>query len=431
MGLATIIVAAIALAAPSDAAVRADWAAHGQDPTLRYLSLDAVPNREKWEKIIQYQIPAASRAENIDRQVPQRVGQSNAYRIDLAHLHWDTSDFSKVLEKYPFAVNDPDYPQLVVRGDWLVWQLADTKNSNAYYTLLYGSKSIPKNTKEFLKFWGVGEDQTGARFGWVEGRSQVSLQEIRFVEHFIGRAGRSVWLTKDLAKIEQQSDPLEYLDGNFPHDAEEAIAQFVKSSARYQIRGSAQAYGLFNGKGEVQHVAPVNIVEDYNRTLGSPELTNNASCVTCHENGMKDPTDNNLKSVLKLGENLYSWSKETAEQIEDFHLSDSATTLQRNNQDFASFVTACNGLGPQENSKVYRLGLKDYRADLSLQRAALELYCEPNELKLALAYASANKIIMPARVVGLAHGQKIPRSSWEGAYLATVEILKVWKAGQK
>lgn len=431
MGLSAIIVAAIALGAPSDAAVRADWAAHGQDPALRYLSLDAVPNREKWEQVIKYQIPAASRAENIDRQVPQRVGQSNAYRIDLSHLHWDTADFSKVLESYPYAVNDPDYPQLVVRGDWLVWQLADTKNSKAYYTLLYGSKSIPKNTKEFLAFWGVGEDQTGARFGWVEGQSQVALQQIRFVEHFIGRAGRSVWLTKDVAKVDQKTDPLEYLDGNFTHDAEEAIAQFVKSSARYQIRGSAQAYGLFNGKGEVQHVAPVNIVEDFNRTLGSPELTNNASCVTCHDAGMKDPTSNNLKDVLKLGEQLYSWNKETAEQIEDFHLSDSATTLQRNNQDFASFVTACNGLGPAENSKVYRLALKDYRSELTLQRAATELYCSAEDLKLALAYASANKIIMPARVVGLAHGQKIPRTSWEGFYLQTADILRRWSGVKK
>jgi hypothetical protein len=291
---------------------------------------------------------------------------------------------------------------------------------------------VPKNTKEFLAFWGVDPaNQQGAKFGWVEGQSQVALQQIRFVEHFIGRAGRSVWLTKDVARVDAKTDPLEFLDGKFKHDAEEAIAQFVKSSARYQIRGSAQAYGLFNGKGEAQTVAPVNVVEDYNRTLGSPELTNNCSCVTCHDQGMKDPTSNNLKDVLKLGEQLYVWSKEQTEQIEDFHLSDSGTTLQRNNQDFASFVTACNGLGPAENSKLYKLALRDYRADLSLQKAANELYCKPEELKLALAYASANKIVMPARVVGLAHDQKIPRTSFEGFYQQTADILARWSKVEK
>lgn len=435
MSLATIIVAAIALGAPSDAAVRADWAAHGNDPALRYLSLDAVPakNRDKWATIGAYQIPSASRGSALDKELPQRVGQSWAYRIDLDYLHWSQEDFAKVMEKYPYAVVDKGTSPLSLRMDWLIHQIANTRESNAYYVLLYSSAKIPKTDAEFLAFWGVDlKRQDGARFGWVEGKSQVALQEIRFVEHFVGKAGRSVWRTKDVARVDAKSDPLEFLDGEFAHDARELIAQIPKTSARYSIRGAAQVYALANGKGEVQNVAPINIVEDHKRTLNGPELVNGCSCVACHITGMNPPTSNNLKEVLKLGENLYTWNKETAEFVDDFHLGDSGTTIQRNNQDYASFVTAATGIGPVENAKIFRQGLADYRADLSLDRAAGELYCEPNELRLAIAYASANKITMPVRVIGLAHGENVPRTSWESAYLQVAEILKIWQqAGRK
>lgn len=433
MGLSAIIVAAITLAAPSDAAVRADWAAHNQDADIRYLTLDNVSpqRREKWEQVLKYQVPAASRGINVDRQIPQRVGESNAYRIDLSHLQWGHAEYAKVLEKYPYAKLDKGNTPLSIRADWLVMQLADTRDSDAYYLFLYGDKA-PKTDKEFLEAWGVDfKNQGGANYGWVENGSQVAVQGTRFVQHFIGRAGKSVWQTKDMNHVVKNADPLEFLDGNFKYDGSEMIAQVPKASARYGTRGAAQVYALANGDGKIVNEAPVRLVEDHKRTLNQTAIINNASCVGCHEQGMNDPTTNGLRQALEVGENLRTYSKDKQEEIESFHLSDSATTLQRNNQDFHTFVYACNQLTARENAQLYLAVLKDYRADLTIQRAANELYCSAEDLKLALGLASANGIVLTSRIAGLAHGLKVPRDTWEEAYPEVKAMLDVWRNGGK
>lgn len=429
MNLAAIIVAAIALGAPSDAAVRADWAAHGNDADLRYLTLDAIApgRREKWEHVMCYQVAAASRGTQVDKQIPQRVGQSNAWRIDLSHLHWGHAEYAKVLENYPYAPKGSN--PLAIRADWLILQLADTRDSNAYYLLLYGEGKEPKTDKEFLQIWGVDfKNQEGANYGWVENGSQVSLQGTRFVQHWIGRAGRSVWQTKDMNHVVRNADPLEFLDGNFKYDGSEMIAQVPKASARFNTRGSSQVYALGNGEGKIVNEAPVRLVEDHKRTLNQTAIINHCSCVGCHIYGMNEPSINGLRQAIEAGEQLRVYSKDKQEQIDDFHLSDSGTTIQRNNQDFTSFVYACNQLTTTQNATEYLQALRDYRADLTLQRAANELYCTPDDLKNSLGLASGNGIVLTSRIAGLAHGLRVPRDSWEEAYSEVKAMLDVWRA---
>lgn len=433
MGFASIIVAAIALGAPSDAAVRADWAAHGQDPALRYLTLDpvSVQRREKWEKITAFVVPSSSRGDNIDRELPVRVGKSNAYRIDLSYLKWDAHDLNKVLERYPYARNDAANPLLTIRADWLVAELADARVSKAYGLLLYGEKSVPKTDTEFRKFWGVADDQqAGQRFGLVEGASLVNLQGTRFLERWNAR-GRSLWGTKDSSRTGRGTDPIEALDGNFKHDGRELIASITAVSPSRGVTGLKLVYMLANGDGKTVDVAPAGLVEDHKRTIGSAEIVNNSSCIGCHETGFNYPQMNLLRESLKVGELLQVYDKQKQADIEAFHLGDIGTSLQRDNQDYAAFVTCTNGLSPIENAKLYRQGLADYRADLTLQRAAGELYCEPEALKNALGYASANSIVMPSRIAGLAHGLKVPRGVWEDYFLEVKAMLEVWQAGQK
>lgn len=433
MGLSAIIVAAITLAAPSDAAVRADWAAHNNDPAIRYLTLDHLPagRREKWEKIIAFVVPSASRGDNIDRELPVRVGESNAYRIDLDQLLWAAGDFNKVLERYPYAKNDPAYPVLTVRGDWLVADLADARVSQSYLTLVFGSENIPKTDADFLKFFGVADDQqAGQRFALVEGASQVNLQGTRYMERFNAR-GQSLWRTKDADRTGKGTDPIEALDGNFKHNGRELIAMSTAVSPSHGVNGLKMFFMLANGDGKKVDVAPAGLVEDHKRTLGSAEIVNASSCTSCHEGGFNFPQVNLLRESLKVGELLYVYDKKAQADIEAQHLGDISTRMARDNQDYAAFVTACNGLGPVENAGLYRQGLADYRADLTLQRAANELHCAADDLRLALGYASANHIVLPSRIAGLAHGLKAPRSIFEDYYLEVKAMLDVWKAAKK
>lgn len=427
------IIAAALTAAPSDVdAARTDYRAHGSDPALRYLTLGAVPKgkRSQWAAMVAFSIPSASREEILDHQIPQQVPGSTAYRIDLNRLGWDWRDFEKVLAKYPYSLPPAGYaPRLVIRGDWLARQLADTRENDSYYRLLYGGKNIPKTDADFLKFWRVEADQQqGQRYGWTETRSLVSKQESRFIEHFNAR-GLALWRTLDVNHITTGSDPLEVLDGTFKADGKELIAAISKVSIAKGTRGTLQTYLLANGQGKVVNDAPVRLVQDYTLALGDTSITTPASCIVCHTSGLQMPNENGLRESLKAGVQVYAYDKNRQQQLEAFHLTDSGVSLARSNQDYATAVAACNGLTTAENARNYKACLDQYRADLSLEDCARELYCTADELRLAIAYASANRVIVGARLAGLTAGRKISRDNWEELYLKTQAMLDVWSQG--
>lgn len=421
-----------ALATPHADAVNAHWHGYAQgSPNVRYLSLEAVPEAEQanWHKALMFSVSSASRDVTLAEHLPKRLDGTLTYYIDLGALKWDAADWLKCLEKYPYSA---DKNPLVVRGDWLIAEMADPRNSQALYLLLYGSKNTPKTDSDFIKFWGADEADKGvSRFGWVETNSQVNLQRTRFVERFVGRDGFSIWRTMDAFFVEDGKDPLETLDGTFKHDGRELIAQFPKvlGKATQQIDGAAQAYLLANGQGAIAQEAPVALVEDYNQTLGQRAIVNHSSCVVCHDAGMKFPTENGLVAYIRAGVDLKVYDLRRKSDIEAFHFRDVARHIRRDNENYQEFVRACNGLTTVENSKNYKHVLTEYLKPLTLADAAREIYCTPEDLKLAVGYAASNQIEIQSRLAGLAHGRTIGRKQWEDDYLRAKAMVDVWKAG--
>lgn len=427
MVAALLLAAVAATVSPSQAAVQ-DWAAHGHDPHIRYLTFHGArrDHLRDWDSTVKFAVVSASPAELIDHHVPVRLKGTVVYRLHLDRLQWDIKQFLAVLEKYPYGGHNP----LVINGPWFVTQISDTRNSDALYRLLYGDKA-PKTDDDFLAFWGFDKaQQQGQSFGWVETKSQVSKQATRFVEHFNAR-GLSLWRTKDVLKVTGDTDPLEHLDGNFKHDGRELIAQFVKTSLSRGARGAAQAYLLANGEGKVVQEAPVQLVEDYKRTFGQCAIVNHASCATCHEQGMQMPSENGVAGYLRAGVRLYAFDQGKQEAIESFHLTDAIRQLERDNENYAVFIKCCNGLTPPENAIAYGKSLKRYRLDLELLDAARELYVEPEQLRLALGWAGANGIEIGGRLSGLAHGRTIPRDQFESDFVKAQAMLKTWLATWK
>jgi hypothetical protein len=395
-------------------------------PYTYYLTTSALPEatRETWVNAAKFAVPSASRALVLDHQIPYHVPGTNLYRINLQSLQWGAKDWDKVLEKYPYS--QFKHP-LIVRMDWLVYVLADTRDFDAYYRLLYGGNSIPKSDSDFLKFWGVDPaQQTGQQFGWVETRSQVAKQESRYIERFNAR-GASLWRTKDVFKVERKSDPLERLFGDFKHDGRELIALVPKLSLSAGVRGGLQVYALANGDGKVVNEAPVRLVEDYQRTLGQAAIINNASCVTCHQGGMQSPTENGLKSLIVAGVELKTYDKAKQEAIEAFHLTDVGKQLARDSEDYAAAVNGCNGLTAPQNAINYKVALDDYIEPLTLERAAHEAYCTPEELRLSIAWASENYVVVGNRLAGLAHDRTVPRQTWEEDFKQVAVYIQTWK----
>jgi hypothetical protein len=428
MGSLLIIAALCTMPLSERQAAHADYIAQpiADQPYTRYLSLSAVPEatRETWANAMKFAVPSASRALVLDHQIPYQLPGTNLYRINLQRLNWKGADWDKVLERYPYS--DKKYP-LVIRGDWLVYVLADTRDFDAYYRLLYGGASIPKNVNQFLNFWKVdAAQQSGQRFGWAETKSQVAKQESRFIERF-NAGGNSLWITKDVFKIDRNTDPLEHLEGDLKHDGREAIAVIPKVSLEHRTSGGLQVYGLFNAQDKVVNEAPVRLVEDYGRTAGQTAIINNSSCVTCHTRGMNPPSENGLQSLITSGVELNAYYKDKQEQIEAFHLSDVGKKLERDCEDYELAVKACNGLTGPQNAIGYKVAIEDYLADLTLERAACELYTTPETLRNALAYASSNYIDIGARLSGLAHGRTVPRHTFEPEALKLAVYLETWR----
>lgn len=423
------IVALLFAVLPQDkAAAIADYQRYN-DPNFRYVTTGHIPPTKRADAVaaMQFAIPSASKETLLDRQIPQRVGQSDVYRIDLKALGWDQKIFAKVTQRDPYE----GLPNaLCVPADWLVYELADTTESTSYYDLLYGAKA-PKTRDEFLAFWGVNKaQQNDLELGWIETRSQVSKQGTRFIQRFISNRG-TVWVTQDVLKIERGTDPLEFPDGIFRHDGEESIAVTPKVSVKLRTRGVAQMYLLSNGQGKRVEEAPVDLVEDSFRTIRKQTaIITNGSCVGCHQQGLNLPSVNGIESLLLQGVQFYAKDKDKQEFAERFHLGTKGLLkeIERSNEDFETFVFACNGLKPVENAAAYRRAIRDYETDLNLWRAAHELGSTEDELRNALAYATAAKIDLGPRLAAIVQGgEPIPRTSFEELYPQIVELLKKWR----
>jgi hypothetical protein len=428
MRMSSLVAVALFAVLPSDLqAAQTDYARQ-RDPYVRYLSLSDVPQdeRPRVEAAMKYAIPAASSKTNLDQQIPEKLPGTSCYRINLQYLGWRWQDYIKIAERDPYSnVKNP----LVVRGDWFLTELADTTESDAYYRLLYGKK-IPKTRDEFLAFWGVDQkQQDGLELGWIETRSQVSKQGTRFIRRFLSNRG-TVWSTQDVLAIERKNDPLEFPDGIFKHDGEESIAMTPKVSVRAKTRGSAMAFLLSNGEGKRVEEAPVDLVEDHQRTIRSQAaIINNGSCIGCHVHGLHSPSANGVETLLTRGVQLYAKDKDKQEFAERFHLGTKGLNIEltRANEDYAAFIQACNGLTPVKNAEAYRTAMRSYEADLDLARAAFELGATAKGLTQAIAFANAHKLDLGNRAAGIVYGERVPRTTFESEYHKLRIALQTWR----
>lgn len=384
--------------------------------------------RAKCDATLAFVVASSSQQQIIEKATPVKV-QEGLHRIDLRDTRWDWRNFHKVLARYPYN-HRPDQLPLVIRADWLVLQLVDTTQSNAHYLLLYGRDDLDRNA--FLKAWGVNND-AASHFGVITrsvAANGPAVSGIRLVENRPTATRGSAWGTRDSAKIDIKSDPLEHLDGNFRHDAEEWLVAMPKQSLATGRRGSLLAAWLNDAKGKRQEEAPPSIVTDHLGFRGQKAIRNWGSCVGCHATGINDPGVSELRSYIAAGVDVYASPKKLQEQIELFHLSDAGKQIARDNEDFAAGVAMCNGLSGEANAEAFTGTIEGYDRDVTLDVAAAELSVEPAELRLALAWASQSGLRLGARLSGLAHDRPLSRAAWEDHWYAAYTAVQMWERGK-
>lgn len=399
-----------------------------------YLSLCEVEpaQREKLANVLRFLVPSFSHKPHLGDQIPQAVRGTNLMRLDLGGLGWEKSwpqviakHYAPVYRKDLIGVKNSPIP-LVVSGAWFAASIPDSNiTGDAQYQLLYSTP--PKTNREFQKFWQVNE-KPELFFGRIEGDSGVAVQKTRLMQnHPTGNRGYS-WVTFDSKIVAKDTDPLENLREHsqgkeIKHDASESIAAIPKYYAGKS--GTLQAYFLSNGKGERQEKAPADIVVDHTAVRGV-EIRNTISCIACHVEGLRLPSEDEYKSYILSGAKVSFLKKQDQQNVDRFYDSPIAKELQRNNQDYADGVALCNGLTPQENAANFKDIVQLYDRPVNLEQAARELYTNKPELQYALADYSRT-YTLNGRLALLASDKQISREQWAQNYCDAQKILYVWQ----
>lgn len=402
-----------------------------RQPWLRYVTTE--PIRESWrdeaEIALRFVVPSTSRTVVLERHWPVRVdGSDTLWRLDLLELQWDDAAWRRAVAQYPYRLGTVDVhgnrDPLTVRADWLVVLLSDARTSPAYYEFLYGGKA-PKTRDEALKTWGVSFDKS-LQFGLIEERSGVSVQGTRLIRAFASLVG-PYWLTEDAKQLDAARDPIEQPENDAAHDGEEGIGRLQKLHAGSGTRGHLQHYLLANGQQAIVNEAPADLVVDHTGFRQSPIIAVPGGCYSCHgATGLNPFKTNGVRDLLASGV-LASAPYEDQQAIEAFHLTNLDREVQRHNEDYAAIVTLATGVTPAEVVQAFQTTVAAYDSRLTLADSAHELGCDPAELKLALAWASARDIRLGARISSLAHGGSVPRRAWEQHYLAVEQVLAEWE----
>lgn len=405
-------VAALAMLATPFEDMRADYArlAPEERQHVYYLEMPRQSKRD-WPAVTAFAVAGASRSLVLNSHLPQKVADG-IYRIDLRELQWDLKDWDEVLKAYPY------WRGKNIRADWLVDQLSDSQDSDAYDRLLFSGKGVPKNIDEWFKGLGVDRSKAkelGLEFGLVETNSGVARHKFRYMSFYPSLVGYDTD-TGDVAALLEEKSPLERANPrDFKPDAAEYIVGIPKvwyqtrDGLRVGGRGAMQVYTLANAAGVLQKVAPTSIVEDHSRFRGNAEIRYPGSCISCHRAGLNFPSNNGLKEMLKLGVELNAKDSKDRDAIERFHLTDEQEYILRANKDYAAACKAATGMDPQRISAEYVACINEYGADVTLEKAATELHTTPNSLRLALSGAKSPG----AHLSLLAHGKAIPREVWE------------------
>jgi len=346
------------------------------------------------------------------------------YRIDVLEMGWDPFLWKEVVKDNPYS-EAPDW--IVLRADWLLTDLADARDSDSYYLLVYNGR--PKDIFDGLKRLKVDGDPT-LQYGMIEGESQVAKHKTRTIQNWPKSRGYA-YRTLDIIKRTLEREPIEQIEGDAVYDAQEIIIGGEKHDATTRRRGTVQYYLLGNGEDELVEKADGRIVSDYTHFRGYEELALPGSCIQCHMTGLNYPTSDEVNKYI-LTDLKPATDFATRDKIRAFYFNDLTKDLQRDNEDYAVAVALFCGVKPGVASTRFALAINRYDEAIGLDRAAWESGASPSELALALSWAQSAGSRLPARAGLLTNGHNVPRDAWEdGAALAIQNIYNAWKDNPK
>jgi len=352
--------------------------------------------------------------------VPLQKITDTVYRIDVRSLGWDVNVWEELVrtqEPY-FSINwcDPvDEKALrertkscmaIVRADWFLSKLM-------YQPFYRKFLNLPKTYPEFKVKMGVNEVQArdlGLRVGGAVLKSVVAQHNRQLVRtpSMIGY----FWESRD---VRTNVGPQSVLDNLFgiEIDGGETIVQ---------IPNKLQVFELYDAKDNVLDVVPPDIAADTNTVLAYRDIRTAASCIICHDSGLK-----RFKDVTRplLAGGVLPTGHLSREQLATLNQFYNPLLEQILDQDIASYAAAVaqitEGWSTRDNAHKLEAVLYNYM-DLLVtpEQAALEVGVTAARLPMlaplvVAAYAAQQKT-PPGSTLALLQGTPIPRQAWEQAF---------------
>ncbi|MGE0609966.1 MAG: hypothetical protein AB7O62_22945 [Pirellulales bacterium] len=351
---------------------------------LRWYGLSA----EQWEDLI--------RDEPYFRAAAPAAGEDNGY----ADGGWIDSEQAATLRQLCHSQGP------IVRADWLVSRISVPP---AYYDLA----GVAETRGQWYADLGVDPRQVvelKANHGANILRSGVTRQ-VRRVSRWQGTLG-GVWQTYDVSGSGPGKDPFRdpTFDGRgFNFEAGEMIA--AKSNGLH-------LFALYDAAGRRQDAVPDRIAKDDSDPLGDGIIVPLLSCVRCHvEDGLR-PVQNDQRTLLSRGVDLYAKSPDLAQRLAEFyggpHLD---RDIVRDRQDYAAAVQRACGLTPAELSASLAGVYREYVYELVTPDMAARGVGTAAEELPRLFRASHDPVLL-----SLAVGLSVQREQWIAAFAETAVL---------
>ena len=450
-------------------------------PHVRYLSLYAVPQKDRGEflKVLAFHVNSLSR--DVELVIPVLV-TPDLVRVNLLDYGWQRDTFEKLagLDVYFHAqvapveakavvevvpefkeervsfdgghtwqirkvlvgekkVEKKDAKAVTAHAPWLpgkeIAALALALNSDAPilradWFFFQTCQQEKRNGTGYYEFLGVKNRADMEKLAAldIEAAKRLRLEIAAIVaESGVATNNRQIirfqaltggyWVTLDANASDGKRNAVRNLDGDFVHDAEEIY--FVLPNKLY-------GYGASSDKGELQASVPPDIApKDDFATGRDTRIQPSLSCVRCHEEGLK-PIDDWARSVFTGKVALASPDYAKAKRLRQLYLSDLPGQMEDDIRVFARAVKTVNGLTIKDNAKAYATAFQRYAdTSLGMEETAYELGTDAKTWEAALkAYGKDN--LADTLLAGLVADKprRIRREHWFEAYSLAHIVLR-------
>ncbi len=333
-------------------------------------------------------------------------------RIDLRDFDWTPETWKTILSAYPYSVRTGALQRITalsgatlpyIRADWFV---ANASLPPLYHEIL----DLPLTVGELEKRLGVDtarnfeQEKNIARGGMR--KSGVSNNN-RVVERHVSPYG-AYWKSYDFnGNVGEQNifkDPLKF---------KEAGGEMI-----FNLPNGMQAYFLAKANGQRLDVAPITIVGDRNYP-DDPEVHNGRSCMSCHNEGMKNFKDDVRPIVEKQENTSFDRDKALALYLPQ---SEVDSLLKKDRERFRLAVAITGGaLSPDFRTEPINALSRKFRSELSVAQAAAEAGLDVKTFQ--------SKVAKSRRLSDLGFGQLlvenggIKRDAWDDYFGDMAEEL--------